>query len=455
MNFENRQQLEIPMLTPEKIQKTAQVVRWQAEDYYVHITCDGHCWQGSGYDALASLIDIRQHFEPDGYRLLCYGASLNGSASGMSRDSDMVYQLEWRQTTERAKTKSIHDVFDTGADVIPATYQEQQVFKKQWLAGVKLDRKGIAYDLSKYPVVKVDSKGNITRCSSAQNIIITEAIGKLALELVFIPSGTFLMGVANEQDDSASKHSHHDEPQHEVRLRRQFWMGKYPITRAQWRAVAALPQVQDEMRPESFDYNPHFNFDLDTHPISCISWNEAMEFCRRLSVHTGHQYRLPTEAEWEYACKAGTMTPFHFGKNFFLERSQLSDEYIASITSPSVSPNNQMYLLNCNGLMKGTTPVGSYPANPWGLHDLHGNVWEWCLDCWHWGYDTKPETYKQDGHYPWTKGTPKEGRKYRSIRGGAYGSSIQECLSTSRQRGSLEGKPHSNFYGLRVLCEQL
>ncbi|MEO1521949.1 MAG: formylglycine-generating enzyme family protein [Cyanobacteria bacterium J06633_2] len=453
--FANRQRREIPMLTPNQTQKTAQVVRWQAGDNYVQITCDGHSWQGRGHDALASLIDVRQRFEPDGYRLLCYGASLYGLASGMSRDSDMVYHMEWRQSPESAKTKTIHDVFDAGPDVIPATYQEQQVFKEQWHASVKLDRKGIAYDLCDYPVVSVDRQGNIARCDLGQNMMFTETIRDVDLEVVFIPSGTFLMGMVSEQDDSSSERYRRDEPQHEVRIGKQFWMGKYPITKAQWRAIATLPQIQDEMRPEPFGHHPHVDDDLDTHPISCISWYEAIEFCRRLSAHTGRQYRLPTEAEWEYACKAGTMTPFHFGESFLLERSQLPAEFIASVTSPSFSPSNQMYLLNYDGLMKGTTPVGSYPANPWGLHDMHGNVWEWCLDHWHWDYSTKPETYKQDGHYPWTKGNSREGRKYRPVRGGTCGSFIQECLSTSRQRGGLEANPLGEFYGLRVLCESL
>ncbi|NEQ46108.1 MAG: formylglycine-generating enzyme family protein [Leptolyngbya sp. SIOISBB] len=311
--FANRQRFEIPMLTPEQIQKTAQVVRWQVEnDDYVSITCDGRSWRGCGSDALAALNDVRQHFEPDGYRLLCYGASLNGSPSGMSRDSDMVHQLEWRKPFERARAKSTHNLFDTGPDVIPATYREQQVFKEQWHAGVKLDRKGVAYDLSAYPVVSVDRQGNLTRGYSGQNVVITETIGDIALEMVFMPKGNFLMGIAREQSGRSSERYHRNEPQHEVRIRRPFWLGKYPITKAQWRAIATLPKVQDEMRPEPSEHRPHFDANLESHPISGVSWSEAGEFCRRLSAHTGHRYRLPTEAEWEYACKAGTTTPFHF-----------------------------------------------------------------------------------------------------------------------------------------------
>ncbi|MEM9003004.1 MAG: formylglycine-generating enzyme family protein [Cyanobacteria bacterium P01_F01_bin.86] len=447
-----QQQLTIPMVTPDKTRQIAQVIRWSAGECHVQITCNGRSWQGSGDDALASLIDVRQRFEPDGYRLLCYGASLNGSASGMSRDADKVYQLEWRQPPERAKTKSIHDVFDTGPDVIPATYREQQIFKERWLTGVKLDRQSVPYDLLEYPVVAVDLQGHVTRCHLAQNLVMTDTISDVALKMVFIPSGTCLMGVANKQDGSATDRYHHDEPQHEVRIRKQFWLGQYPVTQAQWRTVAALPPVQFAMRSEPSQYKPHLDFDLENHPISGVSWQEAIEFCARLSAHTGRPYRLPTEAEWEYACKAETTTPFSFGNYFLLERSQLPSEFITAVTSPSAGINNQMYLLNCDGLMKGTTPVGSYPANPWGLYDMHGNVWEWCLDHWHPDYSTKPETCKQDGHTPWTKGNPPAERKYRMLRGGTCRSSMQECLSTSRHMGSVEMNPHSDVYGLRVLC---
>ncbi|MEO0986559.1 MAG: formylglycine-generating enzyme family protein [Cyanobacteria bacterium J06639_14] len=447
-----QQQLTIPMVTPDKTRQIAQVIRWWAGECHVQITCNGRSWQGSGDDALASLIDIRQRFEPDGYRLLCYGASLNGSASGMSRDADKVYQLEWRQPPERAKTKSIHDVFDTGPDVIPATHREQQIFKERWLTGVKLDRQSIPYDLLEYPVVAVAPQGHVTRCHLAQNLVMTDTIGDVALKMVFIPSGTCLMGVANGEDRSATDRYHHDEPQHEVRIRKQFWLGQYPVTQAQWRAVAALPPVQFAMRSEPSQYKPHLDFDLENHPISGVSWQEAIEFCARLSAHTGRPYRLPTEAEWEYACKAETTTPFSFGDYFLVERSQLPSEFITAVTSPSAGINNQMYLLNCDGLMKGTTPVGSYPANPWGLYDMHGNVWEWCLDPWHPDYSTKPETCKQDGHTPWTKGNPPAERKYRMLRGGTCRSSMQECLSTARHMGSVEMNPHSDVYGLRVLC---
>ncbi|MEM9219410.1 MAG: formylglycine-generating enzyme family protein [Cyanobacteria bacterium P01_F01_bin.150] len=451
---ERYQRLEIPILAPDQSQKTAQVVRWQTGgQQYIHLTCDERSWQGSGHDELACLIDIRQHFEHEGYRLLCYGASLNGSASGMSRDSDMVYQLEWGQPPKRAKTKSIHNIFDTGPDVISATYREQQIFKQQWLTGVKLDRKGIPYDLVEYPVVAVDHQRNVTRCSLEKNLVLTETLSDTALKLVFIPKGSFLMGVERENGNRVDNHYRTNEPQHKVHLKA-FWLGQYPVTIAQWQAVTTLPQVQCEMRLEPSQHRPHVDVNLDSHPISCISWDEAIEFCARLSAHTGRSYRLPTEAEWEYACKAETTTPAHFGEHVLLKRSQLPDAYLSLVSSPSSAPDNQMYLLNYDHLMKGTTPVGSYPANPWGLYDMHGNVCEWCLDRWHDDYSTKPETVKWDGNRSWNTGGSGKKSLFQPVRGGTCWSSGDECQSMARQIG-FRNADVDILYGLRVVCDAI
>lgn len=175
------------------------------------------------------------------------------------------------------------------------------------------------------------------------------------------------------------------------------------------------------MRPEPYMSEPHLNYDSENHLVNGVSWYEAMEFCSRLSAHTGRRYRLPTEAEWEYARKAGTTTLFSFGESVLLQRSQLPDEFIPLLTSPSAEVNNQMYLLNFDGLMKGTTPLGSYPANSQGLYDMHGNVWEWCFDGWHQDYSTKPETVKHDGHQPWQDAYSRARKELRPVQGEAGG----------------------------------
>jgi formylglycine-generating enzyme required for sulfatase activity len=151
-------------------------------------------------------------------------------------------------------------------------------------------------------------------------------------------------------------------------------MGKFPVTQAQWRAVAALPKINTDLDPDPSYFNGA------NRPVEQVSWDEAMEFCRRLSKKTGRDYRLPSEAEWEYACRAGTNKPFHFGKR---------------ITSDLANYNgNSVYGNAPKGKYREeTTPVGSLKvANAFGLYDMHGNVWEWCADGWHENYEGAPNS---------------------------------------------------------------
>ena len=138
-------------------------------------------------------------------------------------------------------------------------------------------------------------------------------------------------------------------------------MGKYQITQAQWKAVASLPKIERDLEP-----NP-FMFKGDDHPLETVSWLDAVEFCQRLSKKTGKEYRLPTEAEWEYAARAGTTTAYYFGND-------ITDK-----------------LANYNSNIGQTTAVGKYQPNAFGLYDMHGNVWEWCQDDWHSNYEDAPE----------------------------------------------------------------
>jgi formylglycine-generating enzyme required for sulfatase activity len=149
-------------------------------------------------------------------------------------------------------------------------------------------------------------------------------------------------------------------------------MGKYPITQAQWRIVAAYP-------PEARELNPNpANFRGDNRPVEQVSWEDATEFCSRLSKKTGREYRLPSEAKWEYACRAGTTTDFYFGDTLTPKLARCKS-------------NLGMALLT---MFSGeTAPVGSYPPNAFGLYDMHGNVWEWCEDDWHSNYEGNPPVY--------------------------------------------------------------
>lgn len=195
-----------------------------------------------------------------------------------------------------------------------------------------------------------------------------------------------------------------ERPQHPVTVP-SFLMGKYPVTQAQWRAIAALRQVGIPLNPAPS------GFKGNNRPVEQISWHEAVEFCQRLSRVTGHPYRLPSEAEWEYACRAGTTTPFHFGETITAELANYNGNYTFA-EAPKGSYREQ------------TTPAGEFPSNTFGLYDMHGNVREWCADHWHENYQGAPRDEK-----PWITGRNAE---RRVIRGGSWGSFPANCRSAVR-----------------------
>ena len=144
---------------------------------------------------------------------------------------------------------------------------------------------------------------------------------KVPLHMILIPSGKFMMGAPPTEEGSSDK----ERPQHEVEVP-QFFMGRYPVTLAQWRAVAALPQVQITLKADPSDFKG------DDLPVEGIQCYEAEEFCQRLSVKTGRNYRLPSEAEWEYACRAGTKTPFHFGETITTDLANYNGNCVVYLT---------------------------------------------------------------------------------------------------------------------------
>ena len=187
----------------------------------------------------------------------------------------------------------------------------------------------------------------------------------VALDMMAIPGGTFEMGSPKNEPE----HFDDEGPQHEVAVG-DFYMGRYAVTQAQWRWVAGLPQVERELNPDPS------NFKGDNLPVEQVSWEDAREFCRRLSAAAERTYRLPSEAEWEYACRAGTTTPFHFGEMITLELANY---------------DGSSYNDGPTGESRGqTVDVGTYPANDFGLYEMHGNVWEWCEDDWHGNYKDAP-----------------------------------------------------------------
>lgn len=240
----------------------------------------------------------------------------------------------------------------------------------------------------------------------------------VTLTLMLIPAGEFLMGTPESEPESLDN----ERPQHRVRIQ-QFLIGCYPVTHAQWRVVARYPQIQRKLNPD-----PSL-FTGDNRPVENVNWDDATEFCKRLSAHTGRQYQLPSEAQWEYACRAGTSTPFHFGEMITTELANYDGNYSYHGTPKGV------YRLK-------TTAVGSFPANDWGLHDMHGNVWEWCEDDYHNSYQGAPD----DG-IAWVD---KHRRSRRVLRGGSFNFEPRDCRSGYRGYYTCD-VTYFNF-GFRVLC---
>jgi formylglycine-generating enzyme required for sulfatase activity len=248
---------------------------------------------------------------------------------------------------------------------------------------------------------------------------------ELGLEMMQIPAGAFGMG----SPDTELERQDREGPQHEVILST-FFMGKYPITQLQWRFVAELPPVNLRLNP-----NPA-RFEGDMHPVEEIAWFEAVEFCDRLSLHTGRPYRLPTEAEWEYACRAGTTTPFHFGETLTTDLANYNgaDAQHGAYGRGPKGENRQT-----------TTPVYQFGiANAFGLCDMHGNVWEWCQDPWRSTYSDGPSRRK-------TKAAAQPDQStHRVARGGSWYTTPQRCRSASRIHFEAESR-HPDL-GFRVVC---
>jgi formylglycine-generating enzyme required for sulfatase activity len=224
------------------------------------------------------------------------------------------------------------------------------------------------------------------------------------LEMVDIPAGKFNMG-SNKYDN--------EKPIHEV-IVPAFQIGKYPITQAQYRVMGT--------NPSHFSGNPQ-------NPVEMVTWFDAQAFCKKLSQLTGKTYRLPTEAEWEYACRAGTETQFSFGD----DESQLGD-----------------YAWFDGNSNSATHPVGQKQPNPWGIYDMHGNVWEWCADQYHESYATKSDNIKENGSIAWADNNITN-QSSRILRGGSWFHIPVKSRSASREK--YDADDGFNDIGFRVVCD--
>jgi len=268
-----------------------------------------------------------------------------------------------------------------------------------------------------FEVVRVDARGNETQREQRSAEYRREDLGqRVTLDMVAIPGGSFQMGSAAGQGDDDER------PQHKVTVK-PFLMGKYPVTQAQWKAVAALPKVERSLEAEPSEFNGQ------NRPVEQVNWDAAVEFCQRLSRKTGRDYRLPSEAEWEYACRAGTDSAFYCGETLTADLAIYNASYTFG-SGPKGKYRNE------------TMEVGSFPANDFGLYDMHGNVGEWCQDHWHVNY----------------KGVPTNGSAWlsdyknatRLLRGGSWNFPPNFCRSANRDWIARDRR--LNNIGFRVVC---
>jgi formylglycine-generating enzyme required for sulfatase activity len=267
-----------------------------------------------------------------------------------------------------------------------------------------------------FPVVTLNAQGQEVNRVQKENKYFVEDLGQgISLDMVAIPGGSFLMGSPGNEGWNDEK------PQHRVTVR-PFFMGKFPVTQAQWRAVAAMPKVERELKSDPS------SFKGANRPVERVYWDDAVEFCQRLSRHTNRHYRLPSEAEWEYAYRADTTTPFHLGPT-------ISTDFV------NCKQNLGMAILTV--LAGATSAVGTFGvANAFGLYDVHGNVWEWCQDVWHGNYEGAPANGSA-----WLEGGNQE---RRVLRGGSWYCVPEGCRSAIRLWFAPDFT--NNYVGFRVLC---
>ena len=239
-----------------------------------------------------------------------------------------------------------------------------------------------------YPLV--DARGQVFERRAARVRVASESLGGgLTLELVYIPGGAFLMGSPRSEGYDEER------PQHRVQAA-PFWMGVCPVTQDQWRALMPAPRCRS--------VGPNL-------PVDRISWAEASQFCRRLAARAGRAYRLPSEAEWEYACRAGSATPFSCGPTLTTDLANYTGQFVYG--EAPIGPYRHV-----------STPADAFPPNAWGLRDMHGNLWEWCADAWRADYTGAPA----DGRV-WGSTQPDA---QRVARGGSWHEPPDICRSATR-----------------------
>lgn len=236
-----------------------------------------------------------------------------------------------------------------------------------------------------------------------------EFVNKLGMKFIWIPPGSFVMGSPNEEKARID-----DEKQHKVTLSKGFYMGVYTVTQEQWKEVMGI-------NPSQFKGEKKL-------PVDNVSWNNCQEFIKKLREKDVKPYRLPTEAEWEYCCRAGTKTPFHCGETISTDRANYNGDFVYGDGKKGVNREK-------------TTSVGSFPANAWGLHDMHGNIAQWCQD-WYGEYPQQDVADPQG---------PEKGRN-RVLRGGSWAGHPEDCRSACR---NMNEPGDGIFCGVRVCFSEV
>lgn len=268
----------------------------------------------------------------------------------------------------------------------------------------------------------VNNEGVIIRMDRHTHQYFRQDLGQgIFVDMVSIPPGSFMMGaLPNEAGANPREY-----PRHLVNIKYSFFVGKFPVTQAQWRVVAAYPKVKIDLNADPSHFKGN---DL---PVESITWDEAKEFCDRLSAKTGLKYRLTSEAEWEYICRANVEKPFTFGDTITTELVNFNGDYVYGN-----APKGKY--------RKTTTAVGRLYPNAFGLYDVHGNVWEWCEDDWHGDYDLAPK----DGS-AWLDSI-NNAKAIKVSCGGAWSSYPQICRSANRNW--LARVYRRNYLGFRLGC---
>ncbi|WP_371417489.1 formylglycine-generating enzyme family protein [Anabaena sp. UHCC 0187] len=287
-------------------------------------------------------------------------------------------------------------------------YQNRPQSITEWFKYLGIQSQNNDLKTFTFEVVTTNEKGSIiNKRNHSANYFVEDLGNGVKLEMVEIPAGTFYMGSpeneAGREDDES--------PQHQVTVP-SFFIGKYPLTQAQYQVIMG---------------NNRAYFKGANRPVECVSWNDGVAFCQKLSQKIGKKYKLPSEAQWEYACRAGTTTPFYFGESITPDLVNYDGNYVYAAALKGQYPEQ-------------TTDVGTFPPNAFGLYDMHGNVWEWCEDDWQENYINAP-----------INGNALINRSvYRVMRGGSWFSYPANCRSACRNYDLADYS--SNDYGFRVVC---